>query len=155
MKGFWGVQALSEMLPPLRWMLATPLLRPITYALLTTEFLYKAAMLMSDSHREDIALLQDVSVPLSDNLKSFSDLMHWLDDLKPIWLCPVRVGDPNLRHKRLFALDGKGDQKVMMNVGVYGIPRTRAGKLAQVNKELEEKVISAGGHKALCELPFV
>ena len=132
-------------------MLSTPLFRPITYAVLTTEFLYKVAMLMSDSHREDIALLQDVTLPLSDKLQSFSDLLNWLHDLKPIWLCPVRVGDPHLSHKRLFALDGKGEQKVMMNIGVYGIPRTRAGKLAQVNKELEQRLFRAGGHKGLCE----
>lgn len=134
------------MIAPLRGALALPVFRPFFHAFLSTTTLYKIALLLSDKHRESLVMLQDVTVPTSADCKHVDDLCQWLG-ISPIWLCPVRSATD--KQKRIFALDGRREGEMMLNVGLYGKPAMAHPDMRQINYDLERRLAETNGHKAL------
>jgi FAD/FMN-containing dehydrogenase len=95
-------------------------------------------------------VIQDVEVPV-DRLAQF---VTWFDAevaMRPVWLCPLRLHDP----------DGPGTARAWpsyplapgttyVNVGFWGtVPIAPGARDGDVNRAVETKVTELGGHKSL------
>ncbi len=136
--GFWGIEALGYIIPPIQYALKSKILLGFINHFLTTATLYKIAMLVSDQKRESIAMLQDVDIP-SDQTCS---ILEWADQrgFEMLWLCPVA----SHAEEGIFSVSSSHGSFVV-NVGLYGscvgLPRS--------NLELQRLVARAGGKVAL------
>src|SRR4051794_34847328 len=95
-------------------------------------------------------VIQDIEVPV-DRLPDF---VRWFDDevgMRPVWLCPLRLHDP----------DGPGSARVWpsyplrtgvtyVNVGFWGtVPILPGAEDGDTNRAVEQRVTELGGHKSL------
>jgi FAD/FMN-containing dehydrogenase len=95
-------------------------------------------------------VIQDIEAPL-DRLAEF---VTWFDaevGMRPVWLCPLRLHDP----------DGPGTARAWpsyplapgttyVNVGFWGtVPIAPGARDGDVNRAVESKVTELGGHKSL------
>lgn len=141
----------------LRW-LFDPLLR--------TEVLYHGL------HENGMAkdnLIQDVVIPMSQ----VSRFVGWVDEafgVWPLWICPLRRDIEDKKHsmnpfassaavaddvdyakKDLFSLSEKrkDDEKLMMNIGIWGPRLANPADFVNQNRRLERQVHAVGGMKWL------
>jgi FAD/FMN-containing dehydrogenase len=95
-------------------------------------------------------VIQDIEVPV-DRLPDF---LRWFDErvgMRPVWLCPLRLHDP----------DGPGSARVWpsyplrtgvtyVNVGFWGtVPIPPGAEDGDTNRAVEQRVTELGGHKSL------
>jgi len=138
--GFWGIETITSMIPILKLVLYTPILRAVLNHFFKTSTLYKIAMLVSDQRRESIGMLQDVDVPI----EHAHEIINWAmrKDLAMLWLCPVL----SCRHDEgLFSVATNSKTSLIMNIGLYG----SAKDLPQSNFELQRLVAKLDGKTAL------
>ena len=112
------------------------------------------ARMLSDASREDIGLFQDLGVPMTeDKGAALDELLEWLDDVRPVWLCPIRNGDRTSgARKRVFATSDEDQQSLEMDVGLYGRPvrKLKQGKtMRDIGREMEVWMRKYDGHKGL------
>ena len=92
-------------------------------------------------------VIQDIEVPL-DALTEFLD---WFDEhvgMRPVWLCPLQA------HRR-WPLYPLAVGETYVNVGFWGTVEVPAGSPeGAVNRQIESKVSSLGGHKSLYSESF-
>lgn len=92
-------------------------------------------------------VIQDIEVPLD----ALGEFLEWFDDsvgMRPVWLCPLRVQRP----WPLYPL-GVGD--IYVNVGFWGTVEVSADSPnGAVNRMIESKVSTLGGHKSLYSESF-
>ncbi|RYJ06609.1 MAG: FAD-binding oxidoreductase, partial [Actinomycetales bacterium] len=92
-------------------------------------------------------VIQDIEVPV----EALPDFVEWFDEavgMRPVWLCPLRTTRPWPTYPLR-----PGD--VYVNVGFWGTVEVPADHPAgSVNRLIEEKVHSLGGHKSLYSESF-
>jgi FAD/FMN-containing dehydrogenase len=94
-------------------------------------------------HRETV--IQDVEIPI-DRAPEFLEFFHREIGILPIWICPIRGGDPGAR----FHLYPLVSSPTYVNFGFWDVVRTRAAHpRGHFNRLVERKVAELGGIKSL------
>jgi FAD/FMN-containing dehydrogenase len=87
-------------------------------------------------------VIQDVEVPVDQT----AEFLRWFDDrvgMRPVWLCPLRAS----RGWPSYPLQ---PQATYVNIGFWGTVPIAPGALdGDVNRAIESKVTTLGGHKSL------
>jgi FAD/FMN-containing dehydrogenase len=87
-------------------------------------------------------VIQDIEVPVDRT----AEFLRWFDDrvgMRPVWLCPLRAS----RSWPSYPLE---PQATYVNVGFWGtVPMAPGARDGDVNRDIEAKVTSLGGHKSL------
>lgn len=94
------------------------------------------------------AVIQDIEVPI-DNAPLFAEFFHKKIGIKPIWICPVRQLDKNLKFD-LYKLD---PEKIYVNFGFWDTVLTTEVN-GYYNKLIETKVSELNGKKSLYSESF-
>jgi len=92
-------------------------------------------------------VVQDVEVPVAA-LPAFLDFFHREVGITPVWLCPLRQRDPDLRWT-LYEFD---PATTYVNVGFWSRVALGPGEdpeAGRVNRAIEAKVAELGGRKSL------
>ncbi len=97
------------------------------------------------SGREKV--IQDIEVPL----EKLSDFLEWFDDevgMRPVWICPLRTQQP-------WPTYPLSPGEIYVNLGFWGTVVVPAdSEPGAVNRRIEWKVQSLGGHKSLYSEAF-
>ena len=97
-------------------------------------------------------VVQDIEVPVSA-LPAFLDFFHREVGIEPVWVCPLRVRDPDVRWP-LYELD---PATTYVNVGFWSTvavpPGVDPGE-GRVNRRIEQVVTDLGGRKSLYSTAF-
>lgn len=112
---------------------------------LHTRMLYRALHSAAGSGgMADRLVVQDLAVPY-DKAEEFVEYTAREFGIWPLWLCPLLTGGkgpmfhPHIRGR--MAADGGPPRAPMLNVGLWGLPTTSAGRTAagveQLNRDLE------------------
>lgn len=92
-------------------------------------------------------VIQDIEVPLA----RLEEFVTWFDrevGMRPVWLCPLRA-------RRQWPTYPLVAGEIYVNVGFWGTVAVPAGSPSgSVNRLIEEKVHSLGGHKSLYSEAF-
>lgn len=110
----------------------------------------KAARIRRKPARE--AVVQDIEVP-SDRLAEFLDFFHSEVGIEPVWVCPLRQRDPNVRWP-LYEFD---PTVTYVNVGFWSTVALPPGvdpAEGRVNRRIEEMVTALDGRKSLYSTAF-
>ncbi len=87
-------------------------------------------------------VIQDIEVPVD----RAAEFLRWFDDrvaMRPVWLCPLRA-------TRSWPSYPLRPQATYVNVGFWGtVPMAPEALDGDVNRAIEAKVTSLGGHKSL------
>ena len=98
---------------------------------------------LSGLHRESV--IQDVDIPL-DRAPEFLDFFHREIGILPVWICPIRPGEPQKRFDLYPLVAGKA----YVNVGFWDVVKSRAAHPSgHFNRLIERKVAELGGIKSL------
>jgi FAD/FMN-containing dehydrogenase len=87
-------------------------------------------------------VIQDVEVPV-ERLAEFLDAFHTEIGITPVWLCPVRLGDPE--GWPLYPMD---PARLYVNVGFWSAVPVK-GEPGAHNRRIEQLVAELDGHKSL------
>jgi FAD/FMN-containing dehydrogenase len=97
-------------------------------------------------------VVQDIEVPV-DALPAFLEFFHREVGISPVWVCPLRVRDPEVRWP-LYALD---PATTYVNVGFWSTVAVPPGvdpAEGRVNRRIEAVVTDLGGRKSLYSTAF-
>ena len=97
-------------------------------------------------------VVQDIEVPV-DRLAEFLDFFHEEVGIEPIWVCPLKQRDPQVRWP-LYEFD---PDVIYVNVGFWSTVPLPEGDLPEdgkVNRRIEEKVTELDGRKSLYSTAF-
>ncbi|NIO41164.1 MAG: FAD-binding protein [Burkholderiales bacterium] len=98
---------------------------------------------LSGIHRESV--IQDVDIPI-ENASEFLEFFNKEIGILPVWLCPIRACDPQLR----FDLYPVPANQVLVNFGFWDVVRRpNAFERGFHNRLIEKKVAALGGIKSL------
>jgi FAD/FMN-containing dehydrogenase len=144
---FWCSKNMFAQNPLIRRLYGRKRLNSITYTKLmrwnsrwkVTHYLEK----LRGTHSESV--IQDVEIPI-ENSEEFLAFYHDNIRFLPVWVCPTRAYDSNVRFD-LYPMDPK---KLYVNFGFWDVIRGKK-KLPPglYNHLIEEKVIALGGMKSL------
>jgi FAD/FMN-containing dehydrogenase len=98
------------------------------------------------------AVVQDIEVPV-DRLAEFLDFFHREVGIEPVWVCPLRQRDPDVRWP-LYEFD---PATMYVNVGFWStvpLPDGQDPAEGRVNRLIEERVTSLDGRKSLYSTAF-
>jgi FAD/FMN-containing dehydrogenase len=98
------------------------------------------------------AVVQDIEVPV-DRLAEFLDFFHREVGIEPVWVCPLRQRDPDVRWP-LYEFD---PGTLYVNVGFWStvpLPDGQDPAEGRVNRLIEERVTSLDGRKSLYSTAF-
>lgn len=98
------------------------------------------------------AVVQDIEVPV-DRLAEFLDFFHREVGIEPVWVCPLRQRDPDVRWP-LYEFD---PATLYVNVGFWStVPLPPGVEPAEgaVNRRIEETVTALDGRKSLYSTAF-
>ncbi|WP_114453094.1 FAD-binding oxidoreductase [Halopolyspora algeriensis] len=94
-------------------------------------------------------VIQDVEIPL-DGLEEFLEFFHRDIGISPVWLCPVRLRDPE--GWPLYPMDPRTHY---VNVGFWSsVPLAPGQHSSSHNRAIESKVTELDGHKSLYSTSF-
>lgn len=98
---------------------------------------------MLGSHPESV--IQDVDIPIA-NAPAFLKFFHREIGITPLWICPVRAYNPDVRFD-LFPMD---PNTVYVNFGFWDVVKSRKRQSpGYFNRKVEQKVAELGGVKSL------
>jgi FAD/FMN-containing dehydrogenase len=92
-------------------------------------------------------VVQDIEVPV-DRLPEFLDFFHREVGIEPVWVCPLKQRDPDVRWP-LYEFD---PSTTYVNVGFWStvpLPPGTAPEEGRVNRRIEEVVTALDGRKSL------
>jgi FAD/FMN-containing dehydrogenase len=92
-------------------------------------------------------VVQDIEVPV-DRLTEFLDFFHAEVGIEPVWVCPLKQRDPDVRWP-LYEFD---PQVTYVNVGFWStvpLPHGVEPAEGRVNRRIEEMVTALDGRKSL------
>lgn len=99
-------------------------------------------------------VVQDVEVPL-ERLGEFLDWFDQAVGLRPVWLCPLRLRDPEATGTRPWSIYPLLAGETYVNVGFWGnVPVGPEAPAGPRNRAIEAMVTSLGGHKSLYSEAF-
>ena len=94
-------------------------------------------------HSESV--IQDVEIPIT-RAAEFLDFYHETIRFLPVWICPTRAYDPDVR----FSLYPMDPHSLYINFGFWDVIRDRVRRPPGFyNRKVEEQVIALGGMKSL------
>jgi FAD/FMN-containing dehydrogenase len=94
-------------------------------------------------HRESV--IQDVDIPF-ERAAEFLEFFRRQIGILPVWICPIRSGDPHAR----FDLYPLVPAKIYVNFGFWDVVKSRvAHPGGHFNRVIERKVAELGGIKSL------
>jgi len=94
-------------------------------------------------HSESV--IQDVEIPI-DNANAFLTFYHDVIRFLPVWICPTRAYDKNVR----FDLYPMNPARLYVNFGFWDVIRDRKQlPPGFYNRQIEERVMALGGMKSL------
>lgn len=152
---FWCSRAMGAQKPLIRRFWPKSKLRSDVYWKIVAwdrkfGFSAKAARIRRKPARE--AVVQDIEVP-SDRLAEFLDFFHSEVGIEPVWVCPLRQRDPNVRWP-LYEFD---PTVTYVNVGFWSTVALPPGvdpAEGRVNRRIEEMVTALDGRKSLYSTAF-
>ncbi len=147
---FWCSRAFGTQKPAIRRLWPKSKLRSDVYWKIIawdrrTKFSTKADRLRRRPAREEV--VQDIEVPVQ-HLAQFLDFFHREVGIEPIWVCPLRQRDAQVRWP-LYEFD---PEQIYVNVGFWSTVPLPAGvdpAEGRVNRLIEEKVTQLDGRKSL------
>ncbi|WP_221469770.1 FAD-binding oxidoreductase [Allocatelliglobosispora scoriae] len=100
-------------------------------------------------HPQQEPVVQDIEVPVAQG-PSFLDFFHREIGIEPIWLCPLRLRDP-----QAWPLYPLKPGELYVNVGFWSSVSLHAGQAeGHYNRLIEEAVTAHDGHKSLYSTSF-
>jgi FAD/FMN-containing dehydrogenase len=152
---FWCSRAMGAQKPVIRRFWPKSKLRSDVYWKIVAwdrnlGFSAKMASLRGRPARE--AVVQDIEVP-ANRLTEFLDFFHAEIGIEPIWVCPLRQRDPNVRWP-LYEFD---PSVTYVNVGFWSTVALPPGvdpAEGRVNRRIEEMVTALDGRKSLYSTAF-
>ncbi len=98
---------------------------------------------LSGLHRESV--IQDVDIPL-ERAPEFLEFFQREIGILPVWICPIRPGDPQSRFDLYPLVAGRA----YVNFGFWDVVKSRvAHPSGHFNRLVERKVAELGGIKSL------
>lgn len=110
-------------------------------------YMYSRTMIHA-LHRSGIssqAIIQDLGVPY----ESVEAFVEWTDEKTgfwPLWLCPVK---PPPRNECNFSMANVDPEKMLLDIGIWGMGPKDSREFIALNREFEAKVAELGGLKCL------
>lgn len=152
---FWCSRAFGAQKPWVRRLWPKEKLRSDVYWKLVAldrryDFSGKTARIQGKPQREPV--VQDVEVPI-DRLAEFLDFFHREVGIEPIWVCPLKQRDADVRWP-LYEFD---PEVTYVNVGFWStvaLPTGVAPDEGRVNARIEEVVTELDGRKSLYSTAF-
>ena len=147
---FWCSRAFGTQKPIIRRLWPKSKLRSDVYWKIIawdrrTKFSSKADRLRRRPAREEV--VQDIEVPVQ-HLAEFLDFFHREVGIEPIWVCPLRQRDAQVRWP-LYEFD---PQQIYVNVGFWStvpLPDGVDPAEGRINRLIENKVTELDGRKSL------
>lgn len=147
---FWCSRAMGAQNPKIRrWWPKNKLRSDVYWKIvdLDKKFLLsaRAAKLQGKPQREYV--VQDIEVPV-DRLPEFLDFFHREVGIEPVWVCPLKQRDPNVRWP-LYEFD---PTVTYVNVGFWSTVPLPSGidpAEGKVNRRIEDVVTALDGRKSL------
>jgi FAD/FMN-containing dehydrogenase len=134
---FWCSKQFGVQNPVVRILATKRLLNSRTY-----QRVMRLAQRLGHSSAGAEAVIQDVDVPVEQGPEFLRFLLAEIG-ITPIWICPVRARDPNIRYD-LYALD---PDILYINFGFWGVVRSEGEGF--LNRKVERKMLELGGKKGL------
>ncbi len=152
---FWCSRAMGAQKPLIRRFWPKSKLRSDVYWKIVAwdrkfGFSAKAAAVRGRPARE--AVVQDIEVPV-EHLAEFLDFFHAEVGIEPVWVCPLRQRDPDVRWP-LYEFD---PSVTYVNVGFWSTVALPPGvdpAEGRVNRRIEEMVTALDGRKSLYSTAF-
>ena len=152
---FWCSRAMGAQKPLIRRFWPKSKLRSDVYWKIvawdrTFGFSAKAAAVRGRPARE--AVVQDIEVPV-EHLAEFLDFFHAEVGIEPVWVCPLRQRDPDVRWP-LYEFD---PSVTYVNVGFWSTVALPPGvdpAEGRVNRRIEDMVTALDGRKSLYSTAF-
>merc|ERR1711997_164688 len=92
---------------------------------------------------EEHHMIQDMLVPIED-LKGSLDCFHEEVEIYPIWLCPFKIpNNPGMLRT------STGKEELFVDVGVYGVPKTKDFDSKHTTRRIEEFVRKTKGFQMM------
>jgi FAD/FMN-containing dehydrogenase len=152
---FWCSRAFGTQKPSIRrWWPKSKLRSDFYWKLIALDRKYRFAA-RTDALRKRPAreqVVQDIEVP-ADRLPEFLDFFHREVGIEPIWVCPLRQRDPDVRWP-LYEFDPR---TLYVNVGFWSTVPLPVGvdpDEGRVNRRIEEVVSELDGRKSLYSTVF-
>jgi Delta24-sterol reductase len=105
---------------------------------LHTRMLYRALHASRHSMRY---VVQDLAMPF-ESAPAFVNYTEEKFGIWPLWLCPLRQSDKPTFHPQL-----KGNNDMMINIGLWGDGPSNRNQFVELNRNLEQKLKELGGVK--------
>lgn len=105
-----------------------------------SQWLYKSLHGGSEKWFEERFVIQDFYLP-TENALAFVEAVDERYAIYPIWICPVRA----TATPQLFSPHFHSDDKLMIDIGIYGLPKDAHGPEAV--RDLEQLTHRLGGRK--------
>jgi len=152
---FWCSRAMGAQKPLIRRFWPKSKLRSDVYWRIVAwdrrfGFSAKVAAVRGRPARE--AVVQDIEVPV-EHLAEFLDFFHAEVGIEPVWVCPLRQRDPDVRWP-LYEFD---PSVTYVNVGFWSTVALPPGvdpAEGRVNRRIEEMVTALDGRKSLYSTAF-
>jgi len=113
---------------------------------LKTRMLYKA---LHASRHSKKYIVQDLALPYA-TAEAFIEYTDKVFGIYPLWLCPLRQGALPTMHPHLNETEPDGRTlKSMLNIGLWGDPRSGTDDFVRLNRDLEHILRELGGMKWL------
>ena len=152
---FWCSRAMGAQKPLIRRFWPKSKLRSDVYWKIVAwdrkfGFSAKAAAVRGRPARE--AVVQDIEVPV-EHLAEFLDFFHAEVGIEPVWVCPLRQRDPDVRWP-LYEFD---PSVTYVNVGFWSTVALPPGvdpAEGRVNRRIEDMVTALDGRKSLYSTAF-
>lgn len=117
---------------------------------MTTQWLYPLLHGNREGWFEKRFVIQDYYIP-HKNVPQFTEQVFSELGINPIWLCPMKsTSSPQILSPHYHS---KANGELMYDVGVYGMPKGEKD-LLQINRDLEQWTLQAGGRKMLYSSVF-
>ncbi len=152
---FWCSRAFGAQLPSVRTLWPKSKLRSDVYwKLIAVNRKYRIAEKLDALRRRPPreSVVQDIEIPV-DRLPEFLDFFHTEIGIEPIWLCPLKQRDPDVRWP-LYEFD---PDELYVNVGFWStVPLVNGEKPedGKKNRLIEREVTKMGGRKSLYSTAF-
>lgn len=144
---FWCSKNFYAQNPIVRRLFGRKRLNSVTYAKImrwnSKWGVTRALARLAGAHPESV--IQDVDIPVARAAEFLEFLLREIGIL-PVWICPVRAHDPNIRFP-LYPLD---PHTLYVNFGFWDVVRsTEPHEPGYYNRKIERKVAELGGIKSL------
>lgn len=152
---FWCSRAFGAQKPAIRRLWPKSKLRSDVYwKLIAANQKFNFADRLAQFRNQPLSepVVQDVEVPI-DRLPEFLNFFHQEVGIEPIWVCPLRQRDPELRWP-LYEFD---PAETYVNVGFWSAVPLQQGEdpnHGRVNRRIEEIVTKLDGRKSLYSTAF-